>query len=208
VPHLDARERAELCDLFAELGPSAPTLCEGWTTYDLAAHLVLRERDPRASLAIIGGDRFEGLEERLMRGAKARGYGALVEKVRTGPPLGPMRVPGLRTLLNLNEYFVHHEDVRRPNGRQPRTDRRDLDDALWRFLRQGARLQLRRVKAHVTLDAPGWGTVDHGSGPDVTLSGHPQELVLYLNGRREVAQVTFDGDPAAVAALAQARLGL
>nr|BFE88977.1 hypothetical protein GCM10020093_115780 [Planobispora longispora] len=37
-------ERAALSDLFARLGPDAPTLCEGWTTFDLAAHLVLRER--------------------------------------------------------------------------------------------------------------------------------------------------------------------
>src|SRR5262249_52743320 len=39
----DAVERAELCDLLDELGPDAPTLLDGWTTRDLAAHLVLRE---------------------------------------------------------------------------------------------------------------------------------------------------------------------
>jgi hypothetical protein len=42
---LDAQERLELCDLFDELGPSVPTLLEGWTANDLAAHLVLREHD-------------------------------------------------------------------------------------------------------------------------------------------------------------------
>ena len=35
-------ERAALVDLMAELGPDAPTLCTGWTTRDLAAHLVVR----------------------------------------------------------------------------------------------------------------------------------------------------------------------
>jgi hypothetical protein len=35
----DAQERHELCDLFVELGPTAPTLLEGWTTRDLAAGL-------------------------------------------------------------------------------------------------------------------------------------------------------------------------
>ena len=39
-------ERASLCDLLAEVGPDAPTLCEGWTTALLAAHLVVRERRP------------------------------------------------------------------------------------------------------------------------------------------------------------------
>ena len=35
-----------LCDLFEEVGPDAPTLCGDWTTRDLAAHLVMRERRP------------------------------------------------------------------------------------------------------------------------------------------------------------------
>ena len=46
-------------------------------------------------------------------------------------PLVPWRVPVLRPLLNFNEWFVHHEDVRRPDGEGPRTDRPDLDEALW-----------------------------------------------------------------------------
>ncbi|MHB1139691.1 MAG: maleylpyruvate isomerase N-terminal domain-containing protein, partial [Microthrixaceae bacterium] len=45
------RERAELCELFEIVGPDVATLCEGWTTRDLAAHLVVRERRPDAALA-------------------------------------------------------------------------------------------------------------------------------------------------------------
>ncbi|MCW2608081.1 MAG: hypothetical protein JWO60_2774, partial [Frankiales bacterium] len=41
-----AAERAALLDLLAASGPDAPTLCPGWTTHDLAAHLVVRERQP------------------------------------------------------------------------------------------------------------------------------------------------------------------
>ncbi|MEV4089519.1 maleylpyruvate isomerase N-terminal domain-containing protein, partial [Nonomuraea fuscirosea] len=37
-------ERAALCDLLDRLGPDEPTLCAGWTTADLAAHLAIRER--------------------------------------------------------------------------------------------------------------------------------------------------------------------
>src|SRR5262245_9679824 len=40
------RERAALCDLLDRVGPDRPTLCEGWTTNDLAAHLWVRESDP------------------------------------------------------------------------------------------------------------------------------------------------------------------
>jgi hypothetical protein len=60
----------------------------------------------------------------------------------------------------------------------------------------------------VTLDAPGHGSVRVGSGPSVTLSGAPQELTLYVNGRRAVAAVTATGDDAAIAALTNARLGV
>ena len=41
------RERLLLADLLETAGPDAPTLCEGWTTRDLAAHVVVRERRPR-----------------------------------------------------------------------------------------------------------------------------------------------------------------
>lgn len=45
-PIFDAAERSHLSDLLDELGPEAPTLLAPWTTRDMAAHLVLRERDP------------------------------------------------------------------------------------------------------------------------------------------------------------------
>ena len=44
-----SRERAALADLLVELGPDAPTLCAGWDTRDLAAHLAVRERRPDAT---------------------------------------------------------------------------------------------------------------------------------------------------------------
>ncbi|HET6951151.1 MAG TPA: TIGR03085 family metal-binding protein [Acidimicrobiales bacterium] len=206
---LDARERAELCDLFAATGPDAPTLCAGWRTLDLAAHLVVRETDPRSALAILGGGRFASLEQRLMDGARAQGYERLVERLRTGPPLVPWRLPGLRGPLNTNEWFVHHEDVRRAAGREPRGDRPDLDAALWTMLRRTARLMLRRVKgAGVALAAPGHGEVPaRGQGPSVRLVGGPQELTLFLNGRRSVARVEITGPDAARAALEAASLG-
>jgi hypothetical protein len=49
----DAVERAQLSDLFEELGPEAPTLLEPWTTHDLATHLVLRERDYLAGPGLV-----------------------------------------------------------------------------------------------------------------------------------------------------------
>ena len=58
---IDVRERMGLCDLFVELGPDAPTLCEGWTTADLAAHLVLREHFHRWSDAKLAAEKAKGI---------------------------------------------------------------------------------------------------------------------------------------------------
>ena len=206
---LDARERRELCDLFGDLGPDAPTLCEGWATIDLAAHLVVRERSPQASPGLFLGGPFARLLDRATERALARGYDELVERIRNGPPLGPFAVPGLRTVLNLNEYSVHHEDVRRANGLGPRPDRPDLQDALWSLLRRGARFQLRKASGvTVVLAPPGREPVEVGSGPRVTLAAEPLELVLYLMGRRGAAAVEPTGDSVAVARLEASPLGI
>jgi uncharacterized protein (TIGR03085 family) len=206
---LDARERRELCDLFEELGPDAPTLCEGWATIDLAAHLVVRERDLRAAPGLLLGGRFEATLDRLMDRAKATGYRSLVDRVRNGPPIGPMAIPGLRTVLNLNEYVVHHEDVRRANGLAPRADRDDLQDAVWGLLRHQARLMLRKVDgATVRVQRPDGASAHAGHGPEVELVGEPVELLLYLFGRRGAAVVTLAGDSGAQAALERASLGI
>ncbi len=47
------RERAALVDTMRGVGPDAPTLCEGWKTRDLAAHLVIREYRPDAAPGIL-----------------------------------------------------------------------------------------------------------------------------------------------------------
>jgi uncharacterized protein (TIGR03085 family) len=210
---LDARERRELCDLFGDLGPDAPTMCEGWTTFDLAVHLVVRERRPAAAPGILLGGPFERVLERAEEREKARGYEAVVERVRNGPPLGPFAIPGLRTLLNLNEYVVHHEDVRRADGQGPRTDRGDLQGALWKVLRRGAGLQLRKVRKDISVrvrrsDGLDGTDITVGSGPEAILSGEPVELVLFLMGRRSVAQVSIGGDERAAEVLRSASLGI
>ena len=54
--------RPLLCAVLDETGPEAPTLCKGWRTLDLAAHLVLRSgRDPRILIAFPAGNSAVGL---------------------------------------------------------------------------------------------------------------------------------------------------
>lgn len=60
----DALERQQLCDLFVELGPDAPTVLKPWTTRDLAAHLVLREHDYLAAPGLVLPGRWHRFSER------------------------------------------------------------------------------------------------------------------------------------------------
>ena len=79
-------ERLALCALLDKTGPDAPTLCEGWTAGDLAAHLVLRERRPDAAGGVIGGP-LAGYTARVQNRIRARTpFPGLVQLIRSGPP--------------------------------------------------------------------------------------------------------------------------
>ncbi|NUQ90804.1 MAG: maleylpyruvate isomerase family mycothiol-dependent enzyme [Glycomyces artemisiae] len=188
-PPLDERERLDLCDLLDELGPDAPTLCEGWTTLDLAAHLVLREH-------------FSKWTDEKRAVEKAKGLPALTARLRAGAPALPWRIPGVRNLLNGTEYLIHHEDVRRANGLAPRTGRPDLDKIAWATVRLTARGTARRIRPHGLEISTRAGESRHYGPPGgAVLTGHPVELLLYLSGRRDASETDLTGDPEAVAAL-------
>ena len=207
-----AAERAALCNLLDSVGPDAPTLCEGWTTYDLAAHLAIRDRIPAAwpGLAVA---RFADRTERTQARFKAEHpYADCVALVRQGAPRwSPMGAPGLRDMVNLAEYVIHHEDVRRAQPDwAPRVVPTTLADALWKALRFTARATFRRAADGVVLvRAGGTDQVTASRGQlTVTVTGDPVELTLYATGRRSVARVEVRGDDAAVARLAATRLAL
>lgn len=190
---LDDRERQELCDLLLELAPDAPTLCEGWTTADLAAHLVLREH-------------FKRWGDDKLAAEKATGFPAQVLRLRAGPPAVPWRIPGLRTLLNGSEYFVHHEDVRRANGRPRRTD---LDAMVWRMVGLTGRLLARKIRPwSLELRRPDAEPRRFGAGEGAVLVGPASELALYLSGRRDGVDVVVQGPAEAVAAVERAQTSL
>ena len=107
--HLAREERARLCTVLTESGQDAPTLCEGWLTKDLAAHLYVREHRPLAMPGIMLGGAFAKLTAASMASALRRyGYAGLVVRVRSGPPLAwrPFDEPA-----NAVEFFVHTEDI-------------------------------------------------------------------------------------------------
>jgi uncharacterized protein (TIGR03085 family) len=206
-------ERLALCELLDKTGPRAPTLCEGWVTADLAAHLVLREHRPDAGLGVLGGP-LAGYTRRVQRGLIARNpYPQLVETIRNGPPvLSVFGLPGVDERANTVEYFVHHEDVRRAGpGWEPRAISPGLSDELWQRLRM-AKMLLRKAPVGVELARDDSSAPSAPDGtrlritakartPVVTVSGPPAELTLWAMGRTGVAQVRMDGSQAEVQAL-------
>src|SRR3954467_11066574 len=81
------RERAALVETMRAAGPDAPTLCGDWTTRDLAAHLILRERRPDAAAGILIS-KLAGYTARKQRQLADRPeWPGLLDMVASGPPL-------------------------------------------------------------------------------------------------------------------------
>lgn len=207
----DATERAQLCDLLEELGPEAPTLLEPWTTRDLAAHLVLRDLDRLAGPGLVLPGRWGRFAERRRRALTQRDFAWLVATTRSGPPRGFFRMGWVRRGPNLNEFFVHHEDVRRANGRGPRRNEAAMDEALWKNVRLAPWFLARRLRG-AGLELHWEGTAKslkaRRGRPSAHITGPPGELLLYLFGRQVAAQVELVGPPSAVEAVRRARFGM
>ncbi|MGO8825878.1 MAG: TIGR03085 family metal-binding protein [Acidimicrobiales bacterium] len=197
-------ERTTLCDLFVERGPDAPTLCEGWRTVDLAAHLVVRERRPDSGPGLVWPP-LAGYTDKVRRAVRDRTpWEKLVETVRRGPPLllRPFDAP-----MNTVEFFIHVEDVRRAqDGWEPRPISAELADALWARVGPGG--MAKKVPATVVITSPGRADKERGTGPRLTLAGDPGELVMFGAGRQGAARVEISGDAALAEQLRAASLGV
>ncbi|OBJ58471.1 TIGR03085 family metal-binding protein [Mycobacterium sp. 1423905.2] len=201
------RERAALVETILAAGPEAPTLCEGWTTRDLAAHLVIREYRPDAAAGILipfFADHTEKVQNQV---AEKTDWEELVGKIASGPPAySPFKL--LDSVANVAEMFIHHEDVRRAGaGWEPRELDPNLTARLRRTVPLMARLTLAKVPGRVALrTTDGKTLLTAGRGPAVTVTGSPEELLLFAVGRE--ARVDFDGDDSAVKAVREAPKGL
>jgi uncharacterized protein (TIGR03085 family) len=202
------RERAALVETMRAVGPDAPTLCGDWTTRDLAAHLVVRERRLDATAGVVVPF-LAGYTAKVQREVtQATDWDELLDKIASGPPLySPFKL--IDPVANMGEMFIHHEDVRRAQtGWEPRP----LDDATVSALGRGlpimAHLTLAKAPARVSLRTPNGQTLTTvGRGPELTVTGEPQEILLFISGRDEV-RLTFDGDETLVDAVRGARRGL
>ena len=194
-----ATERADLAQTLLAAGPGAPTLCAGWQTQHLAAHLVLRDRTPwRMSPG--------RLESVAATSADPQGYAALVAQVAEGP--GRLS-PGywFSEQMNLLELFVHSEDVRRagPDGARSTEIGPDYAKALWKQFRLFSWMLLRPAPVGVVLvvtDGPRVVARKPRSGAGtVVVTGELADVILFAFGRGTSTELTFQGDAADVRAL-------
>ena len=203
-PLLAQRERQTVCDLLLAVGPDAPTLCAGWDSADLAAHLVVRERRPDSGPGIVWAP-LAGYTDKVRRSVKDRTpWEKLVETVRQGPPRLLRPFDGA---MNTIEYFIHAEDVRRAQPDwTPRPLSPELADALWARLSPGA--LAKKVPATIVISSPGRVDKVAGSGPRLVLTGDPGELTLFASGRQAASKVEISGDGALAEHLRTATLGI
>jgi uncharacterized protein (TIGR03085 family) len=196
-PAFAERERGELADLLERLGPAAPTLCTGWDTAHLAAHLVARESRPD-TLPGLGAEfvlpdnpltawshRVEG------RLRTSTPYAEVVGRLRAGPPSwSPLSWPPVARALNTTEFAIHHEDVRRAQPDwAPRVLPAGAQDAVWAAVGLLGRRAAGR-RGLVLRRPDGEGAEKRFGAGGRTVEGEPMELLLWLSGRRDVARVT------------------
>lgn len=193
------QQRAELAELLHDVGPLAPTLCEGWNARDLVAHLYVRENQPANAVGIFVAP-LNGITERAMiKSQQEHNYEELVEMFAVGPRgISPFRIHSVDEQANGLEFFIHFEDVAR--AQEPPVRRfisPETEDYLWQRVIALAKLKLRRAKVGVTLErkaASGNEQYVVSLGPNPTvIAGKPSELALWLSGRSEHADVEISG---------------
>jgi len=207
VRWMDA-ERQALVATFRETDPDAPTLCAGWDARRLLGHLVQREHSLWSQLMDVAAKREPGHEKHLSElvatAETPEGYEALVARFAAGTgPANPMTWFG--DSVQLLEYIIHHEDVRRGVGTpEPRVLPAAEQEALWKRMPFLAKMTYRKSPVGVSLARPtGDSAVVKKGENGVVVTGDVVELALYLSGRREAAAVAITGQPQNIEAFKQ-----
>jgi uncharacterized protein (TIGR03085 family) len=143
-------------------------------------------------------------DERFMRrlvddAGTPDGYAALVDRFEAGPSRRSL-MARFDEALNLVEYVIHHEDLRRGSGPVPPRDlpAAELDD-IWRRARPILKRAYRKAPVGVELAPEGGAVMPVRSGPStVTLAGSRLDLLLHAFDRRGAADVRVDGSSGGV----------
>lgn len=176
-----------------------PSLCEGWTVHDVAAHLVDTARTTRVGfVAAMVRARFD-FDRQNMRGVRRQRGDSPAETLRklrevatrTSTPPAPLD-------SRLVEEIVHGEDIRRPLG----LVRSYPEEAVVRAIRLQARTPAaiggaKELLTRISLTADDL-ELPLGDGPQVR--GPALSLLLAVTGRRAVFDALTGPGVAALAA--------
>ena len=172
---------------------------------------MVRERRPDALPGLLFGplaSHTARVQNQLTTSTK---WEDLVDLFASGPPvLSLFKI--LDPVASIHEMFVHHEDLRRAQtGWEPRELDASTTAAVRRRIpmisRVGLSKSMAALPARLTLRTPdGQTVVAVGNGSPVTVTGEPQELLLFAFGRNAV-RVDFSGDDDVVAAVRAAKRG-
>ena len=193
-------QRRQLADLFLTLGPEAPTLCEGWTARELAAHLYVRERNIKAGMGLMVA-KYSSLHDEAIEAQAQLPFEQTVQDWAAGP-VGIFKL--LDNQANTVEHFVHLEDLRRGDVSQdfePREFSQVVNEQLYKSLKQMAPILLRGSQKPIVLTPDLFtpftvggkrGVVEKGDDV-VRVSGEVGEILMWAYGRDRV-KVHVSGD--------------
>lgn len=204
VMHLVQASRLALAETLLAAGPNASTLCDGWKTRHLVAHLVIRERSVLAAGVIFKplSKKLDAKIDELANSAQTpESYASLIRTFRSGPAkYSPFAIDKVDQAANLSEYFIHTEDVRRARGQwAPRVLDKQYTEMLWQSLIRMSRVAFRKAPVGIILTRPdGQRHVAKKAPNAVSITGPVTELMMYSFGRIDQSLVLFEGGETAL----------
>jgi uncharacterized protein (TIGR03083 family) len=189
-------QRLAVADLLESLDAAQwqqPSLCEGWTVQDVAAHLTLQE------VSVLDGLRMVvrspgGMNQVIRQAARRRAAGSsrpeLVAAIRASADRRRHNA-GLSCLETLVDALVHSQDIARPLGRTLPVPPDAAALAAAQVWRKGWPFYPRRRLAGLRLVAT---DSDWAAGDGREIRGTIGDLLLVLTGRAAAVLDDLDGD--------------
>jgi uncharacterized protein (TIGR03085 family) len=204
IAGVEPQLRADFAAVSRQVGPEAPTLCEGWLTGDVLLHMNLIERRWDSWVSVALGRRIDAVQryyDQLVARERSRPWEEQVVMIERGPRSNPLRSQSVRDMMMPREYLIHTEDIRRANGIEVAVSA-DAQDVAWsRLPGLAKRMFMTSDPYGVALERPdGRRHVLKNGSSVAVLRGEPLELLLHVFGRTSVTKVELVGDPEAVAA--------
>lgn len=189
------RERAALADLLETLTPEQwehPSLCEGWSVRDVAAHVISA---PEATVGQIAGavvrakGSFDRANHDFAQRLSRRPTEAIIADYRRLD--GSRRcAPGTTYNEAMVDVLVHTQDIAIPLGRSHEMPRDAAQALAERYCRRSFPFNAKRRLAGCRLEAT---DTDWSSGQGALVRGPVAALLLLVTGR-PVALSRLDGD--------------